>query len=154
MDKIETVPFQSWHVEEILKQGINHRKIEQDAKAYQDRIDYSVPAMSFTLLVNDMPIVSGGVYPLWNGVAEGWVIASNRIFDYTLSAAKAIKKRTDLICINNKIWRLQTAVRADFETGVKFAKWLGLKTEGLMVRYGPDGSNYYKMARIYNECIR
>jgi len=149
MDNIEVVPYQVWHVKDILKVGLNDNKIELDAKAFEDKIDFTVPAMAFTLLANNKPVVSGGVMPLWNGVAEGWVISSRKIFDFTLSAAKAIKKRTDYICINNGIWRLQTAVRADYETGVRFAKWLGLEKEGLMKRYGPDGSNYYRMAKLY-----
>ena len=149
MDNIEVVPYQVWHVKDILKVGLNDNKIALDAKAFEDKIDFTVPAMAFTLLANNKPVVSGGVMPLWNGVAEGWVISSRKIFDFTLSAAKAIKKRTDYICINNGIWRLQTAVRADYETGVRFAKWLGLEKEGLMKRYGPDGSNYYRMAKLY-----
>ena len=149
MVNLEVVPYQTWHVKEIIKYGMNDKRIELDAKSYEDKIDFTVPAMAFTLLGNDKPIVSGGVYPLWTGVAEGWVISSRRIFDFSLSAAKAIKKRTDYICINNGIWRLQTAVRADYETGIRFAKWLGLQKEGLMKKYGPDGSNYYRMAKFY-----
>lgn len=128
---------------------MNDKKIQYDAKSYEDKIDFTQPAMAFTLLVNDYPVVSGGVMPLWRGVGEGWVIASRRIFNFSLSAAKAIKKRADYICINNGIWRLQTAVRADYDVGLRFAKWLGLEKEGLMKKYGPDGSNYYRMARIY-----
>lgn len=149
MDKIEVVPYKIWHVKEILKYGMNDERVELDAKSYEDKIDFSQPGMSFTLLANDNPVCSGGVMPLWTGVAEGWVISSRRIFDFTLSAAKEIKKRTDYICVNNKIWRLQTAVRADFKTGLRFAKWLGLEKEGLMKKYGPDGADYYKMAKIY-----
>lgn len=149
MANIEVVPYQLWHVKEILKYGMNDDRIELDAKSFEDKIDFTVPAMAFTLLANDLPVVSGGVMPLWNGVAEGWVISSRRIFDFSLSAAKAIKKRTDYICTNNNIWRLQTAVRADYDTGLRFASWLGLQKEGLMKKYGPDGSNYYRMAKIY-----
>ena len=30
----------------------------------------------------------------------------------------------------------------------RFAKFLGLKEEGLMKNYGPDGSDFYRYARI------
>lgn len=153
MAKIEVVPYQQWHVEEILRHGINDKRIELDAKSYKN-MDFTVPGMSFSLLADNYIVCSGGVYPLWNGCAEGWVIASRRIFDFSLSSAKAIKQRTDLICINNKIWRLQTAVNATYDTALRFASWLGLKKEGLMLRYGPDGSNYYRMAKLYHECFR
>ena len=78
---------------------------------------------------------------------------SKKIFDHKIRAAISVKKRLDLICENNNIWRLQTAVKEEFKTGKRFAEWLGLKSEGLMQMYGPDKTNYYRMAKIY-ECSR
>jgi len=54
-----------------------------------------------------------------------------------------------MLCINNNIWRLQTAVKANFKLGIRFAEWLGLQQEGLMKQYGPDGTDYYRMAKLY-----
>ena len=36
---------------------------------------------------NNEPVCSGGIYPLWNGVAEGWVISSKRIFKNRIKSA-------------------------------------------------------------------
>jgi RimJ/RimL family protein N-acetyltransferase len=47
------------------------------------------------------------------------------------------------------IKRVQTAVRSDFDKGIRFAKWLGLENEGLMKHYGFDGSDQYRYARIF-----
>jgi hypothetical protein len=55
----------------------------------------------------------------------------------------------DYLCINNKIIRLQTAVKEEFLTGVRFAQWLGLEKEGLMKFYGLDQTNYWRMAKYY-----
>ena len=76
-------------------------------------------------------------------------MANQNIYDVKLLACKEIKNRTDLLCEKNKIKRLQTSVKASFTTGVRFASWLGLKNEGLMKNYGPDGSDYLRMAKIY-----
>jgi hypothetical protein len=105
--------------------------------------------LSFTLLDNNVPICSGGIIPTWLGNAQGWVISSKRIFKNKIKAARLIKERTDLLCANNKIWRLQTAVKANFNTGIRFAEFLGFNKEGLMRGYGPDKTDYYLMARIY-----
>ena len=43
----------------------------------------------------------------------------------------------------------RSIVKEEFITGVRFAEWLGLKNEGLMTKYGPDQTNYYRMAKIY-----
>ena len=100
-------------------------------------------------LDNNIPICSGGIIPTWLGSAQGWVISSKRIFRNKIKASRLIKERTDLLCANNKIWRLQTAVKADFKIGIRFAEFLEYRKEGLMVGYGPDKTDYYLMARIY-----
>jgi len=149
MDKFEIVPYESTHGDDIITFGMNDKLMEIDAEFTENRIDIALPGLSYTLLINNNPICSGGIYPLWDGVAEGWVMSSKRIFDYKIKAASLIKRRLNLLCNNNKIKRLQTSVKANFETGIRFAEWLGLKKEGLMVQYGPDGSDYYRMAKIY-----
>lgn len=149
MDNFEVVPYSVSHGDEIITFGMNDKLMELDASYTENRIDIALPGLTFTLLVNQNPICSGGIFPLWNGVAEGWIMSSKRIFDYKIKSASLIKKRLDLLCENNKIVRLQTSVKASFETGVRFAEWLGLKKEGLMVHYGPDGTDYYRMAKIY-----
>ena len=97
----------------------------------ENRIDNAIPGLSYTLLLDGLPICSGGIYPLWDGVAEGWVISSKRIFKNRIKSARLIKTRTDILCAANKIWRLQTAVKANFNTGIRFAEFLDLKTKEL-----------------------
>ena len=149
MAKFEIVPYEKRHGDEIVAFGMNDKLMEIDASFTENRIDIAVPGLSYTLLCDNQPILGGGIYPLWDGVAEGWVISSKRVFDYKIKSAASVKKRLDLLCTNNKIWRLQTSVKEDFKTGIRFAEWLGLKKEGLMTMYGPDKTNYYRMAKIY-----
>ena len=149
MDKFEIVPYKPDHGNEMIEFGLNDKLMDHDATFKDNRIDFALVGLSFTLLCNSEPICSGGIIPLWNGSAEGWVISSKRIFKNRIRASRLIRKRTDLLCANNNIWRLQTAVKADFKIGLRFAKFLGFKNEGLMTGYGPDKSDYYRMARIY-----
>jgi hypothetical protein len=76
-------------------------------------------------------------------------LATSKVWDHPLIIARAIKKNFARLARENKIKRVQTAVRADFKTGLKFAKWLGLENEGLMKHYGFDGSDHYRYARIF-----
>ena len=46
--------------------------------------------------------------------------------------------------------RLQITVRSSNKTAYKYAEKMYFKTEGLMERYGPEGDDYYLMARIRN----
>tara|TARA_A100001388_G_scaffold264327_1_gene235487 strand:- start:381 stop:833 length:453 start_codon:yes stop_codon:yes gene_type:complete len=149
MDKFEIVPYDPQHGEDMIAYGLNDKLMDHDATFKDNRIDFKTPALSYTLLCNGEPVCSGGIIPLWNGNAQGWVISSKRIFKNRIRASRLIKKRTDILCAANKIWRLQTSVKANFTTGMRFAEFLGFKNEGLMRGYGPDKSDYYLMAKVY-----
>ena len=149
MAKFTVVPYETEHGDEIIEFGMNSKLMELDASYTNNRLDMAIPGLSFTLFLDKTPIVSGGIVPMWEGVAEGWVLSSKHIFDYKIKAASIIKKRLDYLCINNKIIRLQTAVKEEFLTGVRFAQWLGLEKEGLMKFYGLDQTNYWRMAKYY-----
>ena len=149
MDSCIVKEFKQQDADQIVSYGMNDKLMEVDANFKENRICLADKGNAYTLFVKDKPIVAGGIFILWKGVAEGWVLANRNIYDVKFLAAKEIKKRTDLLCKKNKINRLQTSVKADFKTGVRFANWLGLETEGLMKKYGPDGSDYLRMAKIY-----
>ena len=145
----ELKPFKQSHADEIVSYGMNHKLMEIDASFKDNRICLADWGDAYTLFLNNKPVVAGGIFILWSGVAEGWVLANKNIFEIKFLAAKEIKIRTDELCKKNKIKRLQTSVKADFIQGIRFAEWLELKTEGIMKSYGPDGSDYYRMARIF-----
>ena len=148
-DNYRIVPNKTQHGDEMIEFGLNDKLMDIDASFKENRIDFAMAGLAFTLLDNNVPICSGGIIPTWLGNAQGWVISSKRIFRNKIKASRLIKERTDLLCANNKIWRLQTAVKADFKIGIRFAEFLGFNKEGLMVGYGPDKTDYYLMARIY-----
>ena len=148
-DNYRIVPYQTQHGDEMIEFGLNDKLMDIDASFKENRIDFAMAGLAFTLLDDNVPICSGGVVPTWLGNAQGWVISSKRIFRNKVKASRLIKERTDLLCANNKIWRLQTAVKANFKIGIRFAEFLGFNKEGLMVGYGPDKTDYYLMARIY-----
>ena len=148
-DNYRIVPYKTQHGDEMIEFGLNDKLMDIDATFKENRIDFAMAGLAFTLLDNNVPICSGGIIPTWLGNAQGWVISSKRIFRNKVKASRLIKERTDLLFANNKIWRLQTAVKADFKIGIRFAEFLGFNKEGLMVGYGPDKTDYYLMARIY-----
>tara|TARA_X000001388_G_scaffold62654_3_gene48444 strand:+ start:478 stop:939 length:462 start_codon:yes stop_codon:yes gene_type:complete len=149
MANFKIIPYEKSHGDEIVTFGMNDKLMEIDASFTDNRLDTAIPGLSYTLLVDNNIILAGGIIPLWPGVAEGWVMSSKRVFDFKIKAAISVKKRLDSLCENNKIKRLQTSVKEKFLTGVRFAEFLGLKKEGLMLHYGLDGTNYYRMAKIY-----
>jgi len=146
----ELKDFEPDHAKKIISYGMNSKLMEIDAGFEDNHIyNYSTEGNAYTMFVNGKPVFSIGIVILWSGVAEGWVLASQNIFELKFLAAKKMKELTDDMCKKNKIKRLQTSVKADFKLGVRFATWLGLEIEGLKKSYGPDGSDYYQLGKIY-----
>ena len=146
----ELKPFKPEHADEIVSIGLNDKLMEIDASYTDNRIcDHSQPGNAYTMFIDGKPVFACGIVVLWKGVAECWVMASQNIYDIKFLAAKTILELQDKLCKKNKIKRLQTSVKADFKLGVRFATWLGLEIEGIKKCYGPDGSDYYQLGKIY-----
>jgi hypothetical protein len=148
MSRVVIVPFENKHAEQMLDIGLNSKLLELKPEHRKYTYFLKEVGMSFTGLVDNKPIAAGGVFHLWDGVAEGWVLATKEIYKYPVFCAKHIKKRTEMLIKNNNIKRLQTSVKADCEMAIRFAKWLGLKPEGVMKSYGPAGEDFIRFARI------
>ena len=150
MDNIlNIVPYISKHGKIILANQMNHVLMDQDATFDGDAMELEQKGLAYTCMINNKPIASAGMKMIWDGVAEGWVLASYKVWQHPVLVAKAIKKNFARLARLHGIKRVQTAVRADFKIGLKFAKWLGLQEEGLMKKYGFDGSDHYRYARIF-----
>ena len=44
--------------------------------------------------------------------------------------------------------RIQASVHTNDQQAIRYVEWLGFENEGLMKKYGPDGSDYYRFARV------
>ena len=150
MDNIlHIVPYTAEHGRFILSCQMNHALMDKDARFEGDAMNLVQDHLSFTGLVGKKPIFAAGMKMIWGQVAEGWVIATEDMWNYPLSVAKAIKKDFARVAKENNIVRVQTAIRKDFKEGQRFAEWLGLENEGLMRKFGFDGTDQYRYARIF-----
>ena len=146
---LQIVPYIATHGKIILANQMNHVLMDKDAQYDGDAMQLEQNGLAYTCIINDEPIASAGMKIIWDGVAEGWVLATGKVWQHPLVIARAIKKNFARLAKENNIKRVQTAVRADFKIGLKFASWLGLQNEGLMKHYGFDGSDHFRYARIF-----
>ncbi len=128
---------------------MNHALMDKDARFEGDAMNLVEDKLSFTGLIGKKPIFAAGMKMIWGQVAEGWVIATQDVWNHPLLVARAIKKDFAKVARKFNIKRVQTSVRSDFDKGIRFAEWLGLENEGLMKHYGFDGSDQYRYARIF-----
>ena len=152
INKLNIVPYTFEHGRFIFSCQANYKILESDAEFVTlqgDAKNLEQDNLAFTGLINNTPVFSAGMKMVWGQVAEGWVIATNEMWKHPLATAKAIKKDFARVAKEHNIQRVQTGIRKDFKQGIRFAEWLGLEREGLMKKWGLDGSDQYMYARIF-----
>lgn len=129
---------------------------EYDARWYKIYPNYdeilqqnSPPGQAFTGVVMGEVVCCFGFVRLWPGVFEAWLIpttenirrsvipfhrTSMRIFDYAMS--------------KYSMKRLQITVCSENALALKWAERCYFKNEGLLKNYGPEGADYYMLARF------
>ena len=72
----ELKPFLPEHADKIISFGMNSKLMEIDASFEDNRIcNYSTKGNAYTMFSNGEPVFAIGIVILWDGVAEGWVMA-------------------------------------------------------------------------------
>jgi len=143
MDNYSITKFQARHAQFIFSHGEREpNTLELDTKTLECED-------SWTGFYNGEPIVCGGIYPMWSSVAEVWIIMRHGSHSkHKFFMLRNIKKYLEATIKKKNYKRIQSTVRVDFKEGMRFAKWFGMESEGLMKQYGPDGKDYYRLARI------
>jgi hypothetical protein len=102
---------------------------------------------AYTIVAPEGLVASGGIIPLWKGVGEAWVVASNLVEVYPSIFARTVWKMLNEIIKNNEIERAQTTIHKDFIVSQKWAERMGFKNEGLMRKF-LGGEDYYRYAKV------
>lgn len=108
---------------------------------------YTMPGRGHAIMDNGEIYAAWGLAPVWDGVAEGWMVPSKLIDSRKISVARAIRRQLERDIVRLKLRRVQAAVRKDFNEAHQFIKFLGFESEGIMHRFGPDGADYERYAR-------
>ncbi|WP_341713785.1 hypothetical protein [Erythrobacter sp.] len=104
--------------------------------------------MAFTGIDNGHLVGAAGIFPLWEGVGEAWLLGADRMKRHPLSAGRMVRRRLHEIANAHGMWRVQAAMRSDWPELARWAKFLGMKHEGTMRRYGVDGQDYERWAWV------
>ena len=110
---------------------------------------YKRQGLGYTVLVKGKVFIVFGIYPLWKGVAEAWMLPSKDLGEIKMQFHKSALRFFRYAPAKLKLHRLQTYVRS---TNVRAIKWMEacyFNREGLLKRYGPDIKDYYAYGRLY-----
>lgn len=90
-----------------------------------------------------------GVFDLWPGVSQAWLIPSRKISKKTMSFHRAALRFFDFYAAQMCTNRIQITVCIANVSAHKWAKRCYFKSEGIMRKYGPDGSDYEMFAKVF-----
>ena len=94
----------------------------------------------------DKPILVGGISVLWRGVGEAFIYASDLEKlggPEKLFVLRNVKDYFHNARFDAGLHRIQAHVNVRYEKFINFVEWLGFEKEGIMRKYGVDGSDYY-----------
>ena len=102
---------------------------------------------TYTWTVDGIPACYFGIIPMWDGVAECWMVPSDLIAKYPVAFYKGSKQVFDEFVDFYKLERLQITCAVVNQMSKKWLERLGFKKEGTLVKYA-NGQDFYAMARI------
>lgn len=102
---------------------------------------------AFTAILHGKPVACFGAVHIWTGVEEMWLLIEERGREYAKSLTRAAISYRDFRVISGNLHRLQITVRCEDMRAVRWARAIGFTIDGMMMKYGPDGSDYYLMSR-------
>ena len=119
---------------------------EQFFKNREEWFKGSENGYSKTLVVDGRVIGCGGVSKFWDGVGEAWLLVSDKLPEYKWLSVKVMRIMFDRAMIDFN--RIQAAVLASDPVAIRFIEFMGFENEGLMRRYGFQGADFYRYARV------
>jgi hypothetical protein len=101
-----------------------------------------------TAFDNVTPVAIFGFVPVWKGVTESWLLVDDKARALPIALTKYGIAVHDIAKISMDLHRQQITVRITDKRAYKWALALGFEIEATMRKYGPDGIDYYLMARF------
>lgn len=144
---MKLIPFEPDHLLRIRVRKTPDGADQFSKEALVERAKSYMTGPAFTLENDEGEIIGcAGIKTLWPGVGEGWGVPGANIKQYghEVLAIAAIKLEELLLGFT----RVQCLVREGFETGIRFAEYLGFEHEGTLRKYGVNGETYRMYARV------
>ncbi len=155
--KLTLAPFDS---DDMLKFRIDETLLNQCVEfcnpAEFVRMYDESPSTDIVSIVDENDKVYGVLISSWchERVAHIWIITGKEIkqeLRFKKQFLKLCKAKFNERCERWNLHRVQAYVAADYPQGIRFAKHLGLKIEGVMNKFSPLGNDYLLMAWVKPE---
>jgi hypothetical protein len=142
------VDFRPNHAQtiELKEREKYYESLVPDYRGYV--VQTAQPGMSWTGISRGKVVACFGVRNVWPGVGEAWMLPGTAIDRHAISLVRGARVIFSDLIKNQGFSRVHIVVDSANDSALRFAKAIGFEVEGIMRNFGPDGSNYYMMARI------
>ena len=148
----KVVKFIAEHAEELIERGRKDFGVLADAdlsmRPYFDVVA-GEDGNAHSIIQDGHLVLSAGVWQLWPGVGEAWLLPSARLLSRPRGPVRIVRRFLDEIAKREGYTRVQATTHADFDRGERFLEWLGFEREGVLRKFGPDGSDHKIYSRIH-----
>jgi len=148
---VRIIAFELAHGEALLEDELNDERNRPSAEFGNFMPTMVHEDMAFTGIDNGYLVACAGIYPIWEGVGEAWLLGANRLGKHKTRVAKEVRKGLHRVAEDNGLWRVQAVMRSDWPELARWARFLGMEHEGTMRKFGADGFDYERYAKIWQQ---
>ena len=89
-----------------------------------------------------------GLMMLWDGNADVWTVTSKKVQNSPVAFHRTVLRLLNSYQDGLKLRRISAGTPSNFVDGCKWLETLGFVKEGKMIKYGPDGQDWWLYARL------
>ena len=145
---IDVIVFKPGHLDFIVPKDCFNT--ETDIKNRIELLYNNGANFIHTFIVNSKPAAVVGGLMLFPHLAEVWSLTSYVINESPKEFVSACQRLLTFYEKSLNIYRYQSIVKSNYDTGIRFVESLGFHLEALMQGYMPDFSDAYLYARLNN----
>jgi hypothetical protein len=140
--ELKMIPFEPGHLASIIPRHEDQKPPE----VMWSVLHTGGPA--WTGMLDDRILFCTGALIIWLGVAEVWSFCDEECSRYPREVLKYQNEYLDRVIREQKLHRVQAHVRASWRSAYRYIERLGFKREALMLKYGPNGEDFYLYGRV------
>ena len=142
------VDFEIEHIKQMNMRDLDERMLKM-AGDWEEKLRNTMAlGRTMTGMKDDIILGCGGILPLWEGVAEGWLLTADEIEQYPLAFHKLVRQFIAEAEDALDLHRIQIYVWSEFNKSIRWVKSLGFENEGLMRAFTTDKLDFYRMAKV------
>ena len=139
---MKVIPFRPEHIGLMNLQEHQRLVISSLTMPYLSQIISAGPTLS--AVVDDRVIACAGIASPGLGIGTLWAVVAKDAGPYFIRLDRCVRRFLEI----PKLRRIEASSEVDFAPGCRWLELLGFQSEGIMRKYGPNGEDHMRYARV------